>query len=134
MTILSALIGAQYGNVSDIEVVWTIIAAIGLAFSIYNLRDAWRDYQALGVLANGRRAIAILSLKMEGTRIFIQTLFVAIGIAAMTVQDPPDQLQRPWNVIVLSTLFRWGLVVAGILIMYQSYANYQVRKKLLEHQ
>lgn len=132
MTILALIIGAQYGAIADIEVVWTAIAAVGLIFSIYNWRDAEADYKALGVLANGRRAIAVLSIKMEITRTIIQGLFLAIGISAMFVPDAPDQLHRPTNVLILSVLFRWGLVISAILIMYQSIANYHVRKKLIE--
>lgn len=132
MTILN-IIGAQYGTVSDIEVVWTALAGFGLAFSLFNLRDAWHDYSALGVLANGRRGIAVLSIKMEATRTVIQAIFFTIGISAMTIPDAPDQLHQPTKLIVLSILFRWGLVISAILIFYQSYANYQLRRQLLQH-
>lgn len=122
------LLAAQYGTVSDIEIVWTLIAACGLVFAIFNLNEAFKDWRELGPRLNGLRQIASLSLKLEATRVVIQSIFVAIGLMAMTLKDPPDQLDLPWRVVAVTAMFRWGLVTSALLVMYQSFANFQARR------
>jgi len=124
------VVAAQYGTVSDIEIVWTLIAAFGLCFALFNLFDAYRDWKALTGRLNGLRAIAVLSLKLEGTRVAIQSIFVTIGVLAMTMKDPPSSLSLPWKQVVIGAVFRWGLVISATLVMYQSYVNFEARRYL----
>ncbi len=124
-------VAAQYWRISDIEIVWTLIASVGFVFSIYNFQDALGDYRAASTIMNGRREVAILGLKMELCRMVIQAIFILIGLAAMTIADPPDQLARPWNLTLLSILFRWGMVISALLVLYMSYSNFRVRRILL---
>lgn len=124
------VIAAQYGSVSDIEIVWTLIALVGVSFAFFNLIEAIRDLEALKAIgdADGRRMIAWLTIRLETTRVVIQSIFILIGILAMTIVDPPDQRALPTKIIVVNALFRWGLVVSALLICYQSYANFQMRR------
>lgn len=128
------MIAAQYGNVSDIEVVWTLIALAGFALSIYNVRHAQRDRVWLRNLhadPNGRGKIATTQLCLELARGVVQVIFAAIGVLAMLVPDaPPTHL--PLAYVLLGAFFRWGMIVSSTLITWQSYLNYRLRVTLAE--
>lgn len=126
------MIAAAYGSVSDMEIVWTLIAIAGAAFSVYNVRDSLADLSALGKRINGRRKVALVALKTEMARLAIQTIFIAIGIAAMTVPEQPDQLDQPANVAITGMLIRWGLVISGALIAWKSWMVFRLRRQLLD--
>ena len=130
-TAVDYLIGAQYGSVSDIEIVWTLIAFAGICFSSYNIWDALSNYRALPPqIQNGRRALAKLYVYMEATRITILSIFFTIGVFAFTLKDGVDQTSLPLKIAIFSAILRWGLVISGLLILFQSYANYRVRREL----
>lgn len=122
------VLAAQYGSVSDIEIVWTLIALFGLGFAIWNFFDAVAGYRDLGARLNGLRQTAVASIKLEATRVVIQTIFVLIGVLAMTLKDPSNSLHQPWRVLLLGAVFRWGLVISAGLVMYQSYINFEIRR------
>jgi hypothetical protein len=89
-----SFLAAQYGTVSDVELVWTIIATVGAGFSIYNLRDALKDRAALKRLhnRNGRWLLANFAIRAEAARLAIQLIFLTIGILAMLIVDAPDPI------------------------------------------
>lgn len=126
------LIAQQYGPISDIELLWSMIAAVGLSFALWNVRDAWIDYKAMPAeVQNGRRSLAILGVKMEVCRVIIQAIFLMCGLLAMTLYAAENELTQPWRIVLIGAMFRWGFVVCGLLVMYMSYANYKVRRSLL---
>jgi hypothetical protein len=127
------MIAASYGSVSDIEVVWTMIATIGLVYAALNLRSAFLDMRALGGFRNGRYVIATTSVKLELTRIIIQSVFATIGIFAMTLPDVPQD-SLPTKLVIFGAIFRWGLIICAVCVAYQSFVNHQVRKALLTPQ
>jgi hypothetical protein len=126
------LLAAQYGSISDIEIVWTLIAGIGLAFSIFNVREAFADRAALKLagVKNGRKMIADEGLLQELARTVIQAIFLTIGLLAMTYPDPPDVSDRPWNLVLIGIVFRWGLIISASLIMLKSFGAWRLRRRL----
>ena len=126
------MIFAAYGSVSDIEIVWTAVALIGGAFSIYNVRDAIKDVRALPTnVQNGRRIVAWASLRVEMARLTIQTIFAVIGFLAMLVPEVPDSTELPTAQAVAGAAFRMGLLLSGALLAYQSMENRRMRTLLL---
>lgn len=128
-----SFLAAQYGTISDIEILWTLIAGSGLIFSLYNIREALRDRRAIveSNIGNGRKKIAGHALRNEAARALIQVIFLVIGILTMTYADPatinPDQ---PWNLTLISIVFRWGLIFSAILISLKSFWSFQLRREL----
>jgi hypothetical protein len=125
------LLAASYGTVSDIEILWTLIAGAGVVFGIFNLRDAWGDRKEL-VLANiynGRRTIANFAVRGEAARMFVQSVFVSIGVLAMLLPDPPST-DVPLKFTIFGAIFRWGLITSAAVILGKSIDSFLVRRKL----
>jgi hypothetical protein len=127
-----SFIAAQYGTISDIEVVWTLIALFGLIFSVFNVREALIDRKVLKIsgVKNGRKMIADYSLISESARATIQTIFLVVGILAMTLADAIDSANAPWNVVLIGVVFRWGLILSASLISLKSFLAWRLRKEL----
>lgn len=123
------MLAAAYGTISDIELVWTLIASIGAFYSLWNLREAIVDLRALGKIGNGRRLVAWTTLQSEIARLLVQLIFIAIGIGAMLLPDA-SQRDLPTRYVLYGALIRWGLIVASLLILYKSYLAHRVRKTL----
>lgn len=125
-------VGAAYGTVADIEILFTTMAGVGLVFSIFNIIDAWHDRQALkeaGVV-NGRMPLAEVALRVEIARAAVQTIFTTIGLLAMTLPETDNEVDGPWNVVLTGIVFRWGLITAALLIFFQSIENRRLRQYL----
>ena len=126
------MLAAAYGTVSDIEIVWTLIALVGAVVSIYNFREARDDCTALreAGLFNGRWLVARSTKWVEGLRLFVQAVFGAIGVMTMFFPETPDQLDQPWYVVVFGILATWGLIGSSLAITTQSFINAYVRRQL----
>lgn len=74
-------------NIPILEMIWTGAAALGLIFSVKNLRMAWQDYRSLGAIMNGRRFIAKNYVLDEATRGFSQLMWTVIGLYALSVPN-----------------------------------------------
>lgn len=72
------------GPASIVEVIFTLAAAIGMGFSLFSFLEARADARALdkAKIKNGRRKLATLASRDEGTRFLMQGLFVIVGLAA----------------------------------------------------
>jgi hypothetical protein len=125
------MLGAAYGTVGDIEIMWTLIAVIGLGFGAFNLRDAWCDRKFLiaNDIHNGRRVIANYAIRAEIARIIIQTIFTVAGILAMILPEPPRATSVD-TAVVIGAVIRWGFIVSGALILFKSVDAYLTRHKL----
>lgn len=128
------MLAAAYGTLSDIEVAWTVVALVGLIVTCFNLREAIKDYRFLqrNEIFNGRRLVARVALKTEMTRVYVQSVFLSIGIAAGFVPEAPSQLDQPWAILVIGFLVRWGLITAAILIAMQSVWLRRLRTDLIK--
>lgn len=102
-----------------IEIVWTILALTGFYFAGLNAREALEDYQALGGKQNGRRTIALNTLRREAVRMLIALDFLAIGVMALFDVTPG-------GVIAL------GLLLASAGHSLNSYLDRRERLYLLE--
>lgn len=125
------MLGAEYGTVSDIEIVWVLLACIGILFSSYNVFCAWGDlrwFLKLKLPPNGRRDIAISTVIVESARLVILSIFLAIGIVSMTIPDV-DPKVLPTNLVVAGILIRWGLIGSSCLMIVQSIVNANVRRR-----
>ena len=68
---------------------WLALATFGLYLAHLNGTEAIRDYQALGGKTNGRRTIAIGSVRREVVRGLIQADFIILGaLALLNVHAP----------------------------------------------
>lgn len=126
------MIAANYGPVADIEIVWTVVAFVGLIYSILNVRDAQIDLEVLesAGVKNGRRTLARYQLEAEVLRSIMQTIFLSIGIAAMSLPAAPDSLDLPTTQLVIQVLITYGLIVSSVLLSIKSYLGYRVRRIL----
>ena len=113
-----------------LDLMWTMLAIGGGAFSIMNVYEAWIDKQTLP--KDGRRAhaiVAAVAVRVEIARLGIQAIFAAIGIAAMTLTNAPADL--PVRQGIARVAIEWGLIVAAALVAYQSVENRRMRVLLL---
>ena len=124
------MLAATYGNVSDIEILWTLIGLIGVLFSIYNLADAWKDRDAVVAagIYNGRRIIANFAVRGEAAAL-IQSVFTTIGAVAFTQPDAPQNaLTNMQHIINSFTVI--GFIMCEILILFKSIDAFIVRRLL----
>lgn len=123
----------SYGNVADIEILWTVLAAVGAGFSIFNVRGAYCDWRAIpDADKNGRRRVATTQIRVEIYRLIIQTIFFAIGVGAFLLPNA-EGMNLPLRYEIFGALFRWGLISSSLLVLCQSVENYLVRHHLRPH-
>lgn len=135
MVSMTLLAGQIYKGISEIEVFWVALAVFGLAFSLFNVKEAWKDVRALDLVGikNGRRIIAKTQRFQDGCRAICHAIFLAIGIGSWTLMDTPFDNQ-PWNVILITVLIRWGLIAAAGILVAQSYASFHLRRTILQQE
>lgn len=126
-----SILQASYGTVGDIEILWTLIALIGVLFSLYNVKNARTDVKAVkGLPANGRGLIAKAQLAVESIRIGVQAFFLSIGIYVMFLPQPPTDVQ-PLHITIFQSLFTWGMILSSVGLTVQSIVNSYVRRRLI---
>jgi uncharacterized integral membrane protein len=118
--------------VSDIELLWTAIAVVGLGFSAWNIREAWCDLRALKRMGvnSAREILAHNHLTGEIIRGIILAIFAVIGVLAMTLPEVPDQLHQPTRYVIFGAVFRWGLILASALLVTKSILEWLERRQL----
>jgi hypothetical protein len=135
MQVLSVIAGTYFhGNVSDIEVLWVLIATIGVIFSLHNVQESRKDLHALRErnIRNGRHRIAITGLRAEAGRAIVQMIYFTIGAYAMAFPEPPTQ-HEPFKFSLFRFLFQWGFILSSVILTLKSYWNYELRRDLIEH-
>jgi hypothetical protein len=122
-----------YGNASEIEIFWVILAAIGLIFAAYNLREAHKDMKALDRegITNGRRTIAKAARYQDGCRAVVHAVFLAIGLSSAIFLPDMDLDKLPTNILVVTILVRWGLILSAGILVSQSYVSYALRRTII---
>lgn len=127
------LLGYHYGSVEDIELLWTIIAFVGLVFSLINFADAYKDckYLAARGITNGRILVAKTNLWTEGMRGAIQTIFLVIGVLALMIESPP-QTKLTTAQFLIGIVIRWGIITASLLLTIKTYLVRHLRTVLAE--
>jgi hypothetical protein len=127
------ILGASYGSIEDIEILWTLIALVGLFFALFNLKESLVDRKSIKSLniTNGRAKIAKTGLKSEVARVIKQLIFLAIGVIAMSLPGV-EYHTLTWSQLLINIAIRWGLITASFLTTYQSYLYYKLRRDLLQ--
>lgn len=125
------MIAATYGPVEDIEILWTLVAFVGVIYSLINVREARADWEFVKErkIANGRRVLARVHLISETLRLASLSIFLTIGVLAATIESPPPE-HHPSRIIVTQFLVRWGLIAASIMLVVKSYLAKRVRDEL----
>lgn len=127
------MLAVSYGTVSDIEILWTLIALGGMGFGVYNIRDAWLDRKAIisKGTRNGRRRIATFAVRGEAARTYMQTIFALIGVLAMLLPEAPTP-GLPIKLVIFGAVFRWGLITVALVCLLKSIDSWYLRRKLNE--
>ena len=128
------MLGAAYGTFSDIEILWVLIALVGLVYSSMNAREAYADRQFIRdhSIINGRSLVANSIYFTELSRAVIQLIFLAVGVIAMTIPEIPPEADVPTNIKIFGFIFRWGLIASSVLLTFKAFLANRVRKALLE--
>lgn len=84
------LLQSALGTVSWIELAWLVTAIVGLFLSHLNGWEAILDFRALNGRKNGRRRIAVGSIRREALRGVVNAIFLGIGIVAALVPANPN--------------------------------------------
>lgn len=131
---LPLVVAAAYGSVSDIEILWTLIAVVGMVYSLINFRESWLDWKLLRKIRgyDARRIVACSAMQAEGIRAAIQGFYITIGVYAMFIPETPTA-HLPLRYVIFGALFRWGFVISSLLLTYKSYLGARLRKKVYNH-
>lgn len=123
---------AAYGNVSDVEIIWVLIALVGFGYSMVNVKDALADRRFLNEhnIQNGRRALARYQGIAEILRAATQFIFLVIGLLAMFLPETPNSLDMPSTQVALRVAITYGLIASSIMLTIKSYLGYRVRQIL----
>ena len=95
------------GSVSTVELLWLFTAMSGLYLAGLNAWEAILDYRALGGKRNGRRRIALGTVRREALRGLVNAIFLGIGIVAAAT--PANPAATPLGVAV-----SLGLLIASV--------------------
>lgn len=120
------MLGAGYGNISDIEVMLVVISTLGLAFSLYNTWRAYGDYKWLRdhKVKNGRWFLAKMWLWSESGRAYLQFVFAYIGVRAWFYPDPPTTVD--------GVILRWMFLLASAVVTAKTINIWYTRSRLIE--
>ena len=95
------------GTMSPVEAAWFLTACGGLFIAGLNAWEGILDFKALEGRRNGRRRIAIGTIRREAIRGLVNAIFLGIGIvAAFTPANP--------NATPLGVAVSLGLLLASI--------------------
>lgn len=113
-------------NWSLVEVLWTLVALIGVYYSTRNVYDGFADLKSLGELKNGRRIVAVGNIRRDVFRLTIQAIYLAIGLVAgfTPASRAPANLALA---IVVGVVF----IFTSVLLTLSAFYDHQDRIKLL---
>ncbi len=121
----------QWGNVSLIEMVWTIVGTLALFATLWSLPKVTTDYilakhATVGPLAEARVLIARGMIRREVIRLAQALIILMIGLYA-------DFQPNPYTKITLVGLvLTGGLVALAVLVAVQSYMD-KLQRDAAEH-
>jgi hypothetical protein len=122
-------------TVQPVELIWTLIAVFGAMFAFHNVTQAVADYfwtRKHGI-RNGRRIAAKGTVAIESARFIIQSIFITIGIFAMTFPAPPVNppgFHEPFKLVIYRNVFQYGLILASVLLASNTVVTAWMRHKL----
>lgn len=112
-----------------VEIIWTLVAFVGLGLSLRGLIYAKGDLDyLLEHHYNGRRLIIAKGyLRRETIRTAVQMLFAALGILAMLRPPPPGE-RTPGSLFLIGLL-----VLAAALTVLNTFGDLRDRRRLIDH-
>jgi hypothetical protein len=116
---------------STIELVWSILAVIGIVGSTLGVVIQTRDYRNARLLHNGLRTrrliVTWMMLRNEVASVIVQCAFLLLGIMALFTAGgrDPDDLRRRFGVAIL-----WALVVAELALVSTTLLRRRDRRQL----
>lgn len=115
------------GPATIIEIVWTLLAAIGAGFAMFGWLDASAD---LGVIRskgikNGRLLIARMVARMSAVLFTLQVLFLIVGLVVVTNPNPPQGL--PIASLIVGNI----LISAEVLLIWAVFRDLQDRRSII---
>lgn len=114
------------GSISPLEAGWLICAIAGLFLSGLNAWEAILDFRALAGKVNGRRRIAVGTIRREAVRGLVNSIFLGVGlVAALTPANP--------NATPLGVAVGLALLIAAGAFNVNSYLDRQDRIYLLKY-
>ncbi len=120
------------GNVSVPEALWSLTALAGFIFTVFAFRDALIDVRVQRSFeADSRRMlVATSSLRHEAIRVFVQAIFLAVGVFAML--SPPANPSG--KVSVISWVVSLGLIGASMAVTLNTFFDRRARVLLLRQE
>lgn len=119
-------------TISDIEVVWVLLAAFGLFYALRNAREAHQDVVVLTAateLDPSKERIARTTRFQDVARAVIHAICLVIGLLAMMLVDTSDSPSA--LIVAIGLTIRWGLIAVSAILVAQSYASNRLRVELL---
>lgn len=112
-------------TVDFFEIIWVASCSLGLFYSIKVAVDAYKDYRAIKQqgFENGRREFARTVFLNERSTVVVQTVFVIVGLRAMTL--PTVQAQA-----VGATIVKILFIGVAFLLTSVSIRNDRIRGML----
>ncbi len=98
-------------NNETIDIAWTVLAALGLAITLWAMWDAWGDWQltkAAG-LRGPRRIGAFQGFRSEVLRVVMQFIFLLMGLAA--IYDSPLASITPLGFVLVEASIVTGAIL-----------------------
>lgn len=120
------LLNDVLGNASLIELAWILTAAAGIFVAGLNALEATGDFRALGGVRNGRRRIAIGTIRREIIRMFVNVLFLPVGVVAAFIPANPHST---WLGVYISLT----LLLASVAYNANSLLDRADRKYLMRY-
>jgi polyferredoxin len=114
------------GSASWIELAWLATALGGLYLSGLNAWEAILDFRALNGKRNGRRRIAVGTVRREAVRGLVNAIFLGIGIVAVLTPANP-------NATPLGVAVSLGLLLASVAYNLNSLLDRQDRLYLMQY-
>lgn len=111
-------------TVSWVEVVWTLVAVVGLVFALVNLREVLADLRAAKTVKprDGRHLLARAAVRLELQRVASQIGYITIGICSMLLVQDFSEAPR----IIIGGV----LIVLGVAQTTHSMLDALLRKEL----
>lgn len=135
ITIGNVIIGASYGNVSDIEIIWVLLAGFGVLFSSFNFKESNKDIKALrgAGIENGRLILAKGARFQDGCRAIVHSIFLAIGVSVLFLPES-DLAGQSLPVVMITLLVRWGLIIGAAILVLQTFISYRIRRDIIREE
>lgn len=114
---------------TPLEIAWTVIMFIGLAFSLWNVFDSYRDVKDVARLVDGVKPLAMetarLSLLSEIVRSTQLIILLITGIIALTSPPTSTSPQRQNTFAVL-------FIVFGLLLTSNTIIIFRGRRRIIK--